>query len=91
MPLSGGEAREVVIKREILVKSLAWANDGRGFYIGSSDGALLFVDMDGRADILWKRETLWGWGHAGIPSPDGHHLAMSGWTMNSNVWMLENF
>ena len=91
LPLSGGEAREVVIQREIHMTRLVWANDGRGFYIGSSDGALLFVDLDGSADVLWKRETLWGWGHAGIPSPDGRHLAMSGWTIDSNIWMLENF
>jgi hypothetical protein len=71
--------------------SLTWAIDGKGFYIGSSDGALLFVDLDGRADILWKRETLWGFGPAGLPSRDGRHLAMSARTIDSNVWMLENF
>ena len=27
----------------------------------------------------------------GVPSPDGRHLAMLGWTRNSNVWMLEGF
>ena len=26
-----------------------------------------------------------------IPSPDGHRLAMYGWKINSNMWMLENF
>jgi Tol biopolymer transport system component len=89
--LSGGEAREVVIQREMQMTSLAWANDGKGFYIGSSDGALLFVDMDGNADILWRRETLWDYGPGALPSRDGHHLAVAAWTIDSNVWMLENF
>jgi len=27
----------------------------------------------------------------GIPSPDGLHLAIEGWSLGSNVWMMENF
>ena len=65
--------------------------DGKGFFVGSSDGALLFVDMDGRSEVLWKRQTLWGIGPAGLPSPDGRRLAISAWTIDSNMWMLENF
>ena len=91
LPLSGGETREVVIQREIHDISLVWAADGRGFYIGSGDGALLFVDLDGRAEVLWKRETLWGFMPWGVPSRDGRHLAISAMTIESNVWMLENF
>jgi hypothetical protein len=47
--------------------------------------------MDGTTDVLWKRETLFNYGPAGIPSPDGRHLAILGHTINSNIWMLENF
>ena len=73
--------------------SLDWAIDGKGFFVGGTTpgGVLLFVDMNGQADVLWKRETLWDNGLRGLPSPDGRHVAMLGWTMNSNVWMLENF
>jgi hypothetical protein len=91
LPLSGGEAREVVIQREIQMQSLDWAIDGSGFFVGTTVGELLFVDMQGHTDLLWKRETVWGLGPRGLPSPDGRHLAMSGWTIDSNVWMLENF
>ena len=94
LPLSGGEAREVVIKREIQMTSLDWANDGKGFFVGAGGlvGLLLFVDLDGRTDILWKRETLYGLGpRRGLTSPDGRHLAISGWTVDNNAWMLENF
>jgi hypothetical protein len=27
----------------------------------------------------------------GVPSPDGRYLAMRGWNVESNVWMMENF
>ena len=92
LSLSGAEAREVVTKGEIPMMSLAWANDGRGFFVGSSDGALLFVDMDGRADVLWKGErAFFGLGPRGLPSPDGRRVAMLSWTLDSNVWMIENF
>jgi Tol biopolymer transport system component len=91
LPLSGGEAREVVIQGEIQMSYIDWAIDGKGFYGGSSDRQLLFVDMDGHTEVLWKRETTWGLGSQGLPSPDGRHLAMLGWTNNSNVRMLENF
>ena len=93
LPLSGGDAREVVVQREIKMSSLTWANDGRGFFVGTipPEGMLLFVGLDGRTDVLWKRETRWGPGPLGLPSPDGRHLAMLGWTIDSNIWMLENF
>ncbi len=93
LPLSGDETSEIVIKREIQMSSLDWATDGKGFFVGSCTpvGVLLFVDMDGGTEVLWKRETLFGVGPRGIPSPDGSHLAMLGWTTDSNVWMLENF
>jgi hypothetical protein len=93
LPLSSGGAREGAIQREIQMTSLDWAIDGRGFYVGSCRpvGALLFIGMDGQMDILWKKEAVWGLGPRGLVSPDGRHMAMRGWTMDRNVWMLENF
>jgi hypothetical protein len=26
-----------------------------------------------------------------VPSPDGRHLAMREWTVEGNLWLLENF
>jgi len=26
-----------------------------------------------------------------VPSPDGHHLAICVWSVNANIWMIENF
>jgi len=93
LPLSGGEAREVVIKREIQMRSLDWTIDGNGFFVGSCapEAALFFVDMDGSVEILWQTERVWEGGPSGLPSPDGHHLAMRSWTSDGNIWMLESF
>jgi hypothetical protein len=32
-----------------------------------------------------------GNGTYAIPSPDGRHLAIKSWTLDSNIWMMENF
>jgi hypothetical protein len=40
--------------------------------------------------VLWQYKAAGGvtWG---VPSPDGHYLAMLGEGINSNVWMVEGF
>jgi hypothetical protein len=72
--------------------SAAWTSDAKGLFVSSLNergSVLLGVDKHGNARILWK--------HAGgiatyaVPSPDGRHIAMQGWTNNTNMWMLENF
>jgi hypothetical protein len=73
--------------------SLDWTIDGSGFFVGTCapEAELLFVDMDGEAEILWKTERVWDLGSRGLPSPDGRYLAMRSWTYDANIWMLENF
>ena len=47
------------------------------------------IDLNGHANALWEQKGgLRTWG---VPSHDGRHLAMLGYTMDSNIWMLENF
>jgi hypothetical protein len=45
------------------------------------------VDLKGNARVLWRHN---GWG-SGVPSPDGHYLAIEIDVTDSNVWMLEGF
>jgi len=52
---------------------------------------LLYVDLEGRAETRWQQRLFAGAGTWGIPFPDGGHLALVGYTTDSNVWMLENF
>jgi Tol biopolymer transport system component len=95
LSLSSGKSRDVVIQHELHMKSLDWAIEGKGFFVGAIGpmvGVLFFVDLDGRTEILWKRATDWSGAYPrGLPSPDGRHLAVLGWTLYSNVSMLENF
>jgi len=69
-----------------------WAADGRGLYVGSTlqgRTVLLHVDLQSSAHVVWENNgnnTTWA-----MPSPDGRHLAILGWTQSSNMWMMENF
>jgi hypothetical protein len=50
---------------------------------------LLYIDLNGHASAVWEQKggvQTWG-----VPSPDARHLAILGYTVDSNVWMLENF
>jgi hypothetical protein len=75
-----------------IADSLDWTADGKALLISSriqGQLALLHVDLQGNARVLSRpggEETT-----IGIPSPDGRHLAILGWTENGNIWMMENF
>ena len=49
---------------------------------------LLFIRLDGTSHVLWSQQ---GGPAVAVPSPDGTHLAIVGWTRQSNVWMLTDF
>jgi serine/threonine protein kinase/Tol biopolymer transport system component len=95
LPLAGGEAREVNVKGHYGLYCLSWAKDGKGLYVSrlptTSGSLLLYVDLEGRAEVLWGQRLPGGWGTRGFPSPDGRHLALAGYTVDNNVWLLENF
>jgi Tol biopolymer transport system component len=90
--LADGRVREVTVSGWSQFHSLKWSSDGKGWYVGSqSAGAadLLYVDLEGHAQVLQHQVgSFQSWG---VPSPDGRHLAFTGWTSTNNVWMLENF
>jgi Tol biopolymer transport system component len=93
IPLAGGEAREVIVKGWFAFAAVAWAADGKGLFVSvfGNPVTLLYVDLEGRAQILWqqrRRADFWTWC---VPSPDGRYLAIAGRTVDSNVWMLEDF
>ena len=72
--------------------SLAWTADGKALFVSNQTedaSVLLHVNLQGNSQVLWKQEG--GVGTLGIPSPDGRYLAIMGWTLNSNIWMMENF
>jgi Tol biopolymer transport system component len=95
LSLVGGADREITVKNWQNVTSLDWSADGKGFYCGSSSSqgaTLLYVDLQGNAQVLWQSREVAGGGFAGgIPSPDGRYLAIRGMVRNVNAWMLEDF
>src|SRR5215831_5680376 len=56
---------------------------GQGFYVSSSSprgATLLYIDLKGKVSALWEQKGSWQtWG---IPSPDGRHLAILGFTID---------
>ena len=73
--------------------SVDWSADGNALFVSSNnpqDTTLLRIDLDGDAHALWH-QWLNFLGTKGIQSPDGRHLAVAGFTTDSNAWMIENF
>jgi Tol biopolymer transport system component len=93
VPVRGGQPYDLVLNRwSSFNAGPDWAPDGKGFYVSSSSprgAALLHIDLKGNVSPLWEQKGSWQtWG---VPSPDGLHLAILGFTVDSNVWMTENF
>jgi serine/threonine protein kinase/Tol biopolymer transport system component len=76
-----------------IFQSLAWQADGKGFFVTSvlpDSFGLLQVSLTGKVSPLFRNSGLqWMWGP--VPSSDGKYLAFQAQTVDSNVWMLENF
>jgi serine/threonine protein kinase/Tol biopolymer transport system component len=88
----GGLLKELHIKGTTSLVQSHWTADGRALFVAGRipDGHVLVrVDLDGHTRTLMKS-------HApdliaGLPSPDGRHVALSGWIETTNIWMMENF
>jgi hypothetical protein len=75
------------------LQSVAWAADGRGFFVTSwlpDSFDLLYVTPTGQVKPLLRNGHR-QWMVNPLPSPDGKYLAYQGQTSDSNVWMLEGF
>ena len=94
LPLAGGETREVIVKGWNGLWAIDWAPDGKGLFVSrkpTSGNMLLYVDLEGRASVLWEQKHPGRWLTWGTPSPSGRYLALVGYSADSNVWLLENF
>jgi hypothetical protein len=89
---TGALVREIPVRGATHLVSLNYAPDGRGFFSGdasSTEARQLYIDVSGKATLLWRQagnSVVWA-----IPSPDGRHLAMLMHTIDSNVYMVEDF
>ena len=91
--LRGGPAQVVHPKGLNNMLIVSWAADGNGLFVtnGTQNGSdLLHLDLRGNTTLLWKSLSLER-RCGGVPSPDGHHLAIYDLQQSANMWMMENF
>lgn len=72
--------------------SIAWAADGRGWFVVSSTRArwtMLHVNSRGGTTEIYQDAS--DWAPLPFPSPDGRFLAFSKQNTSSNVWLLTGF
>jgi Tol biopolymer transport system component len=89
----GRPMQQIVVKGWSDLLNFTWAADGKGFYVVAGihgAHALLYVDLQGNARVLWRSPGVVGETLA-YPSPDGRHLAIQSWVANGNMWMMQNF
>ncbi len=87
-----GKPQEIKVKGWSNFGDIGWAANGKALLISNGvqgGSVLLHVDLQGNAHMLWQQHG--GKGTWGRQSPDGRHLAMLGWAVDSNLWMMENF
>jgi DNA-binding winged helix-turn-helix (wHTH) protein/Tol biopolymer transport system component len=89
--LHGEPQKDVVVEGATALVNLDWSGTGAGFISTNrtpTGSELLYIRPDGTSHVLWSQQ---GTPVSAIPSPDGTHLAIAGWTRQSNVWMLTDF
>jgi eukaryotic-like serine/threonine-protein kinase len=88
----GGLTNEIQVKGTSSLLQSRWKPDGTALFVAGRAPAghlLLQVNLDGQTRVLLEShapDVI-----AGLPSPDGRHIALSGMANTSNMWMMENF
>jgi len=86
------EIKHIRVAHRSALRTLVWDSMGAGFYSSAYDIngellQLLHIEMDGKYHVLRSElDTKDGWA---IPSRDGKHLLMQGYSPNSNIWLLQ--
>ena len=76
------------------LEGLTWDSNGKGLFSSSftqRSAVLLYIDLQGSARVLWEQRGRAGDMIRGIPSPDGRHLAIAAYAVDSNAWMIQDF
>ena len=92
LTIRGQLINEIQVKGPTSLFNFNWAPDGSAIFVtGPVPGGhmLLRVSLDGQTQPVIE-------GHApgfiaGLPSPDGRHLVLTGVGDSANMWMMENF
>jgi serine/threonine protein kinase len=93
LALSGAPTHDIIVKNWNGITSVDWAADGKGLFVSSNPtglaSTLLYVDLKGTAHPLWEANS--NGAIFAVPSRNGQYVAITAPTIESNVWMLENF
>ncbi len=92
LSLTGRPRQDLTVKGWSILTTAAWASDGKSLFVssfGDKGPVILHVDLQGNARLLWEQPG--GIDTYAVPSPDGRHLALRAWTVEGNLWMMENF
>lgn len=90
--LNGRAPQVITPKGWDTLSSVNWAADGKSLFVSSYQQrgpVLLHMDLQGNTQLLWEHRG--GIEVYGVPSPDGRHIAMRAWNVESNLWLMENF
>jgi hypothetical protein len=92
VPLGNEPTRTIHIDGYSGLADFNWAVDSRRFFVsnmGPDGAALLQMDFDGKTQPIWRQPqftSFWA-----FSSPDARHLAISGESRETSVWMIGNF
>lgn len=93
LALSGVPTHDIIVKNWNGITSIDWAADGKGLFVSSNPtglaSTLLYVDLKGTAHPLWEANS--SGAVFAVPSRNGQYVAITAPTIESNVWMVENF
>lgn len=77
------------------LQTVAWTADGKSLFVTcwKPDGTdLVRATLSGKVTLLGHTgHSLWQWARNPLPSPDGKYLAFQSTSIDSNVWMLDDF
>jgi len=97
IPVDGEPGREIVVKGWDNLQSVDWTAEGKALFVSGATptgSALLRVDLQGNAKVLWERkggsEPWFALAPWAVPSLDGRHIAIYDWKLSANMWMMEN-
>jgi len=93
LSLKNGVTTDLAVRGWNSFGEVDWSADGDALFVSSQtpqDITLLRVDLRGEPRPLWHQKLNF-MGTKGIPSPDRRHLAVAGYTTDSNAWTIENF
>ncbi len=103
LSLDGRALQPALVKGSSLL-SLNWASDSQALLASSQverGSVLMRVSLKGEPHVVWQQNgSVAPWNRPfgdpgaapfGLPSPDGRYLAIYSWSLNGNMWMLENF